>query len=63
MFHNHILITDASFLLRFLRVAKFSQLEALRRLERYLEIFNTMEDWTRDVDMMNQEIQAFLDEG
>ena len=63
MFHNHILITDASFLLRFLRVAKFSQLEALRRLERYLEIFNTMEDWTRDVDMMNPEIQAFLDEG
>ena len=63
MFHNHILITDASFLLRFLRVAKFSQLEALRRLERYLEIFNTMEDWTRDVDMMNSEIQAFLDEG
>ena len=63
MFHNHILNTDASFLLRFLRVAKFSQLEALRRLERYLEIFNTMEDWTRDVDMMNSEIQAFLDEG
>ena len=63
MFHNHILLTDTSFLLRFLRVAKFGQLEALRRLERYLEIFTTMEDWTRDIDMMNPEIQAFLDEG
>ena len=61
--HYHILITDTSFLLRFLRVEKFSQPEALRRLERYLEIFNSMEDWIRDIDMMDPEIQTFLDEG
>ena len=55
--------TEPSFLLRFLRVVKFSQLEALKRLERYLNMFNTMSDWIRDIDMSSKGIQAFLDTG
>ena len=44
-------------------MAKFSQLEALKRLEKYLDLFNIMPDWLRDIDMMDPKIQNFLDVG
>ena len=50
-------VSDASFLLRFLRVAKFSQLEALNRLEKYLKLLDQL-DGVRDTDMSNPRIQA-----
>ena len=50
-------------MLRFLRVSKFSQLKALERLEKYLDLFNIMPDWLRDIDMMDPKIQAFIDTG
>ena len=55
-------VSDVSFLLRFLRVAKFSQLEALKRLEKYLKLLDQL-DGVRDTDMSNSRIQAFLDTG
>ena len=55
--------SETEFLLRFLRVGKFSQLEALKRLEKYLELFNIMPEWIRDIDMMDPKIQAFLGAG
>ncbi len=55
--------TETEFLLRFLRVAKFSQLEALKRLERYLELFNVAPEWLRDIDLSDKRIQAFIDTG
>ena len=55
-------VSDASFLLRFLRVAKFSQLEALKRLEKYLKLLDQL-DGVRDTDMSSPRIQAFLDTG
>ena len=55
--------SETEFLLRFLRVGKFSQLEALKRLEKYLDLFNIMPDWLRDIDMLDPKIQNFLDVG
>ncbi len=47
----------------FLRVAKFSQLEALSRLERYLQLFNIKPEFLRDIDMLDPKVQEFLDVG
>ena len=58
-----LLPLETEFLLRFLRVSKFSQLEALSRLEKYLDLFNLMPDWLRDIDMMDPKVQEFFDEG
>ena len=44
-------------------MAKFSQLEALKRLEKYLDLFNIMPDWLRDIDKLDPKIQNFLDVG
>ena len=43
-------------------MAKFSQLEALKRLEKYLKLLDEL-DGVRDIDMSNPRIQAFLDTG
>ncbi len=44
-------------------MAKWSQLEALNRLEKYLAIFNIIPEWSRDIDMSDPKILAFLKEG
>ncbi len=55
--------SDSGFLLRFLRVGKFSQLEALRRLERYLTLFTTAPGWVRDLDPSDPKFLEILDTG
>ena len=44
-------------------MAKFSQLEALKRLEKYLKLLENMSHLIRDIDLSNPRVQAFLDTG
>ena len=60
---NLILFLEASFLIRYLRTAKWSQLEALNRLESFLGLFNTMPEMLRDIDMTDPKVVAFLRTG
>ena len=60
---RHFHISDASYLVRYLRVAKWSQLEALKRLESYLSLFDIMPQMICDIDMTDPKIIAFLKTG
>jgi len=55
--------TDTKFLLRFLRVGKFSQLQARERLENYLKCFSKMPDWLRNIDTHDPQILKVVDTG
>ncbi len=56
-------ISDASFLIRYLRTAKWSQLEGLNRLESYLRLFDIMPQMIRDIDMTDPKMITFLKTG
>lgn len=55
--------TDFGFLLRFLRVRKFSQLEARKTLENYWTCKTLTPEWYRNVDPADKTIQEILKSG
>ena len=57
------ILSDSLFLLRFLRVGKFSQLRAREMIENYLTAMNTHPEWFKHIDPTSPRIRAFLKTG
>ena len=55
-----MLFADFGFLLRFLRVRKFSQLAARETLENYWTIKMKRPDWHKDIDPCEPDMQEIL---
>jgi len=53
--------TETSFLLRFLRVSKFSQLSARERVERYVMVLQEHPKYIRNIDTREPKLQLFYD--
>ncbi|XP_058835777.1 retinaldehyde-binding protein 1-like [Topomyia yanbarensis] len=53
--------TDDRFLLRFLRVKKFSVIRACEMLEKYLTMRQTYPKWCRNLDPLDKDLQEVLD--
>ncbi len=54
---------DTRFLIRFLRVNSYSQLEARNMLEKYLKNVQEIPEWMQNMDPNDQKFQAILDSG
>jgi len=56
-------ITDAPFLLRFLRTKKFSVPQACEMLERYLTIRQLYPQWFKNLDPLDKDLEDIIDAG
>ena len=56
-------IPDFKFLLRFLRVRKYSQVGARLSLEKYMTNITQLPEWFTDVDPADPKIQSVLSSG
>ena len=59
----HFILIDFAFLLRFLRVRKYSQVGARQTLENYLTIKTEVPQWFKDLDPADETIQALFRTG
>ncbi|XP_053378166.1 retinaldehyde-binding protein 1-like [Mercenaria mercenaria] len=55
--------TDTKFLVKFLRVKKYSQLEARKALERYWKVRSSIPEWFSNKDPRDPKIQDVFDKG
>lgn len=60
-------IVDDGFLLRFLRVAKFSQIVAQQRIDNFWTVRSSptkgVPEWFSNMDPLDQKMQTFFDSG
>ena len=55
--------SDAKYLLKFLRVSKFSQLVAREKLEKWISALDIIGEWLRDIDFNDPKYMEFFDTG
>jgi len=59
----NIVVSDTAFLLPFLRVRYFAQLEARELLEKFLSRRSKQSKWFKNLDTTDPKILAALDDG
>jgi hypothetical protein len=56
-------IADTWFLVKFLRIKKYSQLEARNALERYWKVRTSIPEWFANKDPRDKQIQDVIEKG